>query len=79
MFTFFEIIDGHMLFPRIRPGHLPRVGGLGWHMADNSDRDGLLIGEEEEMRRIVQRMITIRRDSGMTVDIHMIEVWRIPE
>lgn len=79
MFTFFEIIDGHMLFPRIRFGNLPRVGGLGWHMADDSDRDGLLTGEEEEIRRIVQRMIGLRQSSGMPVDIHMIEVWRIPE
>ena len=78
MFTFFERIDGRIVWPRRRS--FPGPGGLGWHMSSVSTIEpspfdsGLLTGSLEEMTATANRLSRARLSSGMESSVEIVEL-----
>jgi len=78
MFTFFERIDGRIVWPRRRS--FPGPGGVMWHMSAVSAIEpspfdsGLLTGSLEEMTATANSLSRARLSSGMESSVEIVEL-----
>ena len=78
MFTFFETVDGRIVWPRRRS--FPGPGGLGWHMSavftiePSAFDSGLLTGSLEEMTAVANSLSRSRLSSGMESSVEIVEL-----